>query len=376
MSIRTFQAIVTSSVLAITALVGAGLPLEASASTCTNLSRLSGWTNSRLAMQTIAVPVSENYVAGAASEVSAGAGGLLLFGASAPSNLGSQLASLKTRVPGGIGLLVMTDEEGGGVQRMSNLVGYLPWAAWMGSHWSAAQIQYAVYNVATKMYRYGVNMDLAPVVDVDGRNVPPSSTNPDGWRSFSGNTAVVTRDGIAFMNGLRSGHVVPVLKHFPGLGYASGNTDYGPAHTLPWTTLQTVALPPFVQAMRSGAPAVMVSNATVPGLATNPASLSPAVMRELKTTLGFNGLVMTDSLSAGAISAAGYSVPAAAVKALSVGADMVMFGLQSTPTATANLTFAVRSAIVSAVTSGRLARSRLIFAAASVLASRHVNLCA
>ena len=376
MSLRTILALVTSSVLAITALAGAAMPLEASASTCTNLSRLAGWSNSRLAMQTIAVPVSENAVGGAASEVSAGAGGLLLFGASAPSNLGSQLASLKTRVPGGIGLLVMTDEEGGGVQRMSNLVGYLPWPAWMGSHWTASQIQAAVSSVAARMYRYGVNMDLAPVVDVDGRNVPPGSTNPDGWRSFSGNTAVVTRDGIAFMNGLRSAHVVPVLKHFPGLGYASGNTDYGPAHTLPWTTLQTVALPPFIQAMRSGAPAVMVSNATVPGLATNPASLSPAVMRELRTTLGFHGLVITDSLSAGAISAAGYSVPAAAVKAISVGADMIMFGLQSTPTATASLAFAVRNALVSAVSSGRLGRSRLVFAAANVLGARHVNLCA
>jgi beta-N-acetylhexosaminidase len=376
LSLRTILALVTSSVLAITALAGAAMPLEASASTCTNLSRLAGWSNSRLAMQTIAVPVSENAVGGAASEVSAGAGGLLLFGASAPSNLGSQLASLKTRAPGGIGLLVMTDEEGGGVQRMSNLVGYLPWPAWMGSHWTASQIQAAVSSVAARMYRYGVNMDLAPVVDVDGRNVPPGSTNPDGWRSFSGNTAVVTRDGIAFMNGLRSAHVVAVLKHFPGLGYASGNTDYGPAHTLPWTTLQTVALPPFIQAMRSGAPAVMVSNATVPGLATNPASLSPAVMRELRTTLGFHGLVITDSLSAGAISAAGYSVPAAAVKAISVGADMIMFGLQSTPTATASLAFAVRNALVSAVSSGRLGRSRLVFAAANVLAARHVNLCA
>ena len=325
-------------------------------------------------MQTIAVPVSELTPGAALQEVSAGAGGLLLFGSSAPSNLGAQLASLETHVPGQIGLLVMTDQEGGGIQRMANLVGSLPWPAWMGWNWSAAQIQAAVNGVGRKMYANGVNMDLAPVVDVDGRNVPPGSTNPDGWRSFSGDTAVVTRDGIAFMNGLQSAKVIPVLKHFPGLGGSSGNTDDGSAQTLPWSTLQRVAIPPFAAAINAGAPAIMVSNAKVPGLTTLPASLSPAVMAELET-LQFHGLVMTDSLSAGAISAAGFSMPAAAVQALRAGADMVMFGLPATTSATVAQTFAIRATIVSAVANGTLPRSRLIAAAGAVLAARHVNLC-
>jgi beta-N-acetylhexosaminidase len=119
----------------------------------------------------------------------------------------------------------------------------------------------------------------------------------------------------------------------------------------------------------------MVSNATVPGLTTLPASLSPAVMQELRVTLQFHGLVMTDSLSAGAISAAGYSMPSAAVQSLKAGADMVMFGLPATTTETVSQTFAIRAAIVSAVANGTLARSRLIDADAAVLASRHVNLC-
>ena len=326
-------------------------------------------------MQTIVVPVSETAPGATLTEVSAGAGGILLFGSSAPANLGAQLASLETHVPGHIGLLVMTDEEGGGVQRMANLVGSLPWPAWMGANWSSAQIQYAVSGVARNMSANGVNMDLAPVIDVDGTNVPPGAANPDGWRSFSGNTAVVTRDGIAFMSGLRSGNVIPVLKHFPGLGGSTGNTDNGAAQTLPWSTLQRVALPPFAAAIKAGAPAIMVSNATVPGLTTLPASLSPAVMQELTVTLQFHGLVMTDSLSASAISAAGYTVPTAAVQALRAGADMVMFGLPATTSATIAQTFAIRSAIISAVANGTLARSRLIDAVAAVLASRHVNLC-
>ena len=226
-------------------------------------------------MLTIAVPVSETSPGQVANEVAQGAGGVLLFGSKAPSNLGAQLATLRRHVPGRIGLLVMTDEEGGGIQRMANLVGSLPWARTMATHWTTAQIQAAVRAVAVKMAAAGVNMDLAPVADVDGRSVVPSASNPDGLRSFSGSTATVTKDTVAYMNGLRSGGVIPVVKHFPGLGHASSNTDDGPAHTLPWSTERSVAIPPFTAAIAAGAPAVMTSNASVPGLATNPGASRP-----------------------------------------------------------------------------------------------------
>ncbi len=341
---------------------------------CVTVRRIRTWPDARLAMQTLAVPVQEASVTAAAGEVRAGAGGILLFGSSAPSNLASALAGLERHdVPGNLGLLVMTDEEGGGVQRMANLVGSLPWAKWMGSHWTAAEIERHVAAVGRKMASNGVNVDLAPVVDVDGRSVVPGPSDPDGLRSFSGTTSVVSRDGVAYMRGLLSAGVIPVLKHFPGLGGASGNTDDGPAHTLSWSKLKKVGLPPFTTAIGQGAPAVMVSNATVPGLASYPASLSPAAIgRELVRTLGFKGLVMTDSLSAGAISAAGFSVPSAAVQALRAGADMVLFG-KGTMTARqiAALTTKIESAIVSATTHGLLARWRLAAAATAVLAARH-----
>jgi beta-N-acetylhexosaminidase len=216
-------------------------------------------------------------------------------------------------------------------------------------------------------------MNLAPVVDVDGRNVAPSKTNPDGWRSFSGNTSVVSKAGVAYMNGMRAGKVIPVVKHFPGLGGSNYNSDFGPAHTLPWSTLQKVGIPPFTAAIKAGAPAIMVSNNIVPGLGTNPASLSPtAISSQLRGKMGFKGLVVTDSLSAKAISAAGFSVPAAAVQALRSGADMVMFDLKGN---VSSQTTAIASAITNAVSSGHLTRSRLNDAAAHVLAVRHVNLC-
>ncbi|MGO9198908.1 MAG: glycoside hydrolase family 3 N-terminal domain-containing protein [Acidimicrobiales bacterium] len=350
--------------------------MSTTTTTCTNETELAKWTNARLAMLTIAVPVAETSTTDATSEVTDGAGGVLLFGAAAPADLGADLSTLESHVPGHIGLLVMTDEEGGGVQRMANLVGSLHWASWMGHYWTAGHIESAVAAVGKKMAAANVNMDLAPVVDVDGTNAPPSATDPDGWRSFSGHTPIVVRDGIAFMNGLLSSHVIPVLKHFPGLGGVSGNTDDGPAHTLPWSELVKVALPPFTRAIKAGAPAIMVSNATVPGLALFPASLSPAAIgRELETTLGFHGLVLTDSLSAKAIPAAGFTLPEAAVQALLAGADMVLFGPTTGAGVTAAQTSQIESAIVSAVTDGHLMRSRLASAAAAVLAVRHVQLC-
>jgi beta-N-acetylhexosaminidase len=323
-------------------------------------------------MLTIAVPVSESNPADVTAEVAAGAGGVVLFGSSAPADLGTKLSALRSHVPGGIGLLTMTDEEGGGIQRMSNLVGSLPWASWMGANWSTGQIQQATQHVAGAMSAAGVNMDLGPVVDVDGTNTAPGAVNPDGWRSFSGNSAVVAQDGVAYMRGMMAGGVIPVLKHFPGIGGSSYNSDNGPAHTLPWSAEQATGLPPFSAAIAAGAPAVMMSNDTVPGLSSTPAGLSSTVVNELKGRLGFHGLVLTDALDAKAISAAGYSVPQAAVAALRAGSDMVMFDLSPD---IPGQTSATATAITNAVANGSLSRARLIDAAGAVLAAQHVDLC-
>ncbi|MEZ0069357.1 beta-N-acetylhexosaminidase [Streptacidiphilus sp. MAP12-20] len=343
------------------------------APTCSNATRLAGWSDRRLALLTIAVPVLEGSVSGVRTEVGEGVGGLVLFGSYAPADLGAQLAALRAHAPRGSGLLVMTDEEGGGIQRMANLVGSLPWPAWMGAHWSPDRIHQATAQVAARMAAAGVNMNLAPVADVDGSNVPPSTTNPDGFRSFGGDPALVGRATIAYMNGMRSGGVIPVLKHFPGLGGSSGNSDFGPAQTVPWAAEQSIGVPPFADAIAAGAPAVMVSNNTVPGLTSVPAGLSATVINgELRGRLGFHGLVITDALDAKAISAAGYSVPQATVQALKSGADMVMFGLGPDVN---GQTSATASAIVSAVNSGELGRARLISAADAILTVQHVDLC-
>jgi beta-N-acetylhexosaminidase len=345
---------------------------------CTTTNVLNTWSLSALANQTIVFPAEETDVPAVSGAAEDGYGGIILFGTEAPSDLGAQLASLRSEVPDHLGLIVMTDEEGGGVQRMANLVGNMPWAAQMGKTMTPSQIESLADSVGSKMYANGVNMDLAPVLDVDGRAVEPGQQDPDGFRSFSGTTSVVSADGVAFMRGMMDGQEVPVVKHFPGLGGVSQNTDDGPGYTLPWSTLEKVALPPFEAAIAAGAPAVMVSNAIVTEFTTIPASLSePMVTGELRDTLGFKGLIITDSLSAGAISdpPLSLSVPKASVMALEAGNDMVLFGSTGSTSSDLSLASQTSGAIVSAVTSGAYPKSALVAAVAQVLQAKKINLC-
>jgi beta-N-acetylhexosaminidase len=335
---------------------------------------LATWSLDRLAEQTLVIPVAETDVAAVTSEVAAGAGGVILFGASAPSTLPTSLRTLAAAAPGGIAPYVMTDEEGGVVQRMANLAGSLPSARQMAATMTPAQIRQLVTTVALRMHAAGVTMDLAPVLDLDNGQ-GPNNRDPDGTRSFSLNPTTAAADGIAFMQGLEAGGIVPVVKHFPGLGQASGNTDVAPASTQPWSSLQRAGLLPFENAFASGAPVVMIANATVPGLSTLPASISPVVMTTvLRDQLGFRGLVMTDSLSAGALAHIGYSVPKAVVAAISAGADMVLYTAAAAQVA--SVTSATVAALVAAVNAGTLTRDRLAAAVANILVAKNVHLCA
>lgn len=185
---------------------------------------------------------------------------------------------------------------------------------------------------------------------------------------------MVDRDGVAYLRGLAEGGVIAALKHFPGLGYSTANADSGAARTLPWSTLEQVALPPFTAGIGAGAPAIMVADASVPGLTEGPASLSAAVISTvLRQRLHFSGLVITDSLSAVAISGAGSTIAGAAVQALRAGADMVWY--TASPGATRQQFAAIVAAVVAAEKAADLARSRLVAAATASLIARHLAVC-
>jgi beta-N-acetylhexosaminidase len=106
-----------------------------------------------------------------------------------------------------------------------------------------------------------------------------------------------------------------------------------------------------------------------------PAALSPVVVQVLRTTLGFKGLIVTDSLSAGAISALHLAVPAASVAALIAGDDLILFGSPASVPASLALAAKISNAIVSAVSNGTLARTTLEAAAAQDLAARNQLTC-
>jgi beta-N-acetylhexosaminidase len=341
--------------------------------TCTNAGVLATWSLTQLAEQTVVIPVSETDVTAIASEVAAGAGGVILFGSAAPANLAAQLRTLDALAPHGISPFVMTDEEGGTVQRMANLVGSIPSARQMAATLSPDQIRALATRLAQRMQAARITMDLAPVLDLDAGQ-GPNNRDPDGTRSFSLNANTTAVDGAAFLAGLTAGGIVPVVKHFPGLGNATANTDVKPASTLPWSTLEHAGLIPFEYAFAKGAPVVMIANASVPGLTTLPASISPALITGvLRNQLGFHGLVMTDSLSSGALVDIGYSVPKAVVAAIAAGADMVLY--TSAAAKVGALTNNTVAALVAAVGAGTLERSRLEDAVAHILAVKRVNLC-
>jgi beta-N-acetylhexosaminidase len=168
----------------------------------------------------------------------------------------------------------------------------------------------------------GVSIDFAPVVDV--------TKQPDnaviGDRSFSSDPEVVARYALAFAHGLRDGGVLPVVKHFPGHGRASGDSHRSVVTTPPLDQLRTVDLLPYRQLLGVDRMAVMVGHIDVPGLTGGqPASLAPATYRLLRTEYGFRGVAFTDDLAAMRAVTSRYTLPEAVLQALTAGADIALW---------------------------------------------------
>lgn len=151
-----------------------------------------------------------------------------------------------------------------------------------------------------------------------------------GDRSFGSDPAVVTEYAGAYARGLRDAGVLPVLKHFPGHGHASGDSHTGGVTTPPLDVLMGDDLVPYRTLTGQAPVAVMVGHMQVPGLTgSDPASLSPAAYNLLRSGgyggPGFGGLVYTDDLSSmGAINQR-YGVADAVLRALQAGADNALW---------------------------------------------------
>jgi beta-N-acetylhexosaminidase len=335
---------------------------------CSLGTRLAGWTVARLAAETIVVPVDEGDVSAVDGQIAEGVGGVLLVGEDATSSLARSITALRGHAPGGIAPFVMVDEEGGAVQRLANLVGTLPSARGMGATLTPPAIEALGRREGARLKALGVTVDLAPVLDLDA-GAGPNTRDSDGTRSFSINPSTTTADALAFADGLRSQGILPVFKHFPGLGGATGNTDLGPASTVPYAALQRAGLLPFRAAIAHGATAIMVSNASVPGLSPFPSSLSRTVITTvLRHDLGFDGLVVTDSLSVPSVTPAGGSLTASVVSAIEAGADIVLFNAFASQVP--KETSALVAGISAALARGTISRNRLETAVGRILLAK------
>jgi beta-N-acetylhexosaminidase len=361
------RALLLSLLIATLCAFVAGPQTEAAAAGCTDVS---GWSLTDRLNQLIMVSGSFSDLSASAPYASAGIGAFVMYGQPAADSgptISSGVAALynDARAAGHVIPWVSTDEEGGSVARLSNVIGALPSARQMAAQWSPAQVQSTMAAHGSAMWKLGVMMDLAPVLDTAA---PTNIIASENQRSFSENGQTAAAYGVAYANGLRSSGVVPVAKHFPGLGHASANTDLGAATDPSLAQLEANDLIPFERAIGDGVPVIMISHASVPGLTgTTPASLSVATYQFLRNSLLFTGVTMTDSLSAGAISAFGYSQSGAAVRAVESGADMVMISSSQWQ--------ATLSALQSAVNSGALPVSQLNDAVGRIVAAKGVFVC-
>ncbi len=268
-----------------------------------------------------------------------------------------ELQELAGRVP----LLFAVDEEGGSVQRLRGVLPRLTSAA-SQTLLTPEQVAESARQHALAMVKLGFNINFAPVLDVGG--------GPGiGSRSFSDDPTVVTEYGVATINGITSGGVLAVVKHFPGHGGASADSHKQLAVTDPIDELRTSDLVPFTAAIGTNQAAVMVGHLDVPGLTNGmPASLSvQAVTGLLREELGHGGLVVSDSLIMRAI-ADKWTVAQAAPLALTAGVDLLLVG-------SLNDAGAAFGSITAAVTQGRLSETRLNEAATNVLRSKGVYAC-
>jgi beta-N-acetylhexosaminidase len=218
--------------------------------------------------------------------------------------------------PGRGGALVMVDQEGGSIRT----VAFAGPAAGQPFQGGPATVRRSAREAGRRLRSLGVNVNLAPVADVP---VPGSVM---ASRAFAGDANGVAARAGASIRGLGEAGVAATAKHFPGLGASAVNTDDGPATvSASRATLQRRELAPFRAAVAERVPLMMLSHALYPALdARRIASQSrPLVTGLLRRSLGFDGVVVTDSLEAGAVLARS-GVATAAERSLAAGADLIL----------------------------------------------------
>lgn len=220
--------------------------------------------------------------------------------------------------------LIMIDEEGGRVDRLRNLIPGLPSAeAFTEGETPAELASQSGQVIGTALRFFGIEVDLAPVVDIRGSEAPKGLER----RMFGSDPDTVIELAGAFMRGLHSAGTGACLKHFPGIGSGSADPHYGATVIdVPLDELAARDLLPFAR-LGGEAGAIMVGHGTYPQIDEPdlPATLSRRIGTELlRGRTGFDGLAITDDMEMHAVSDFG-SYESLSERALMAGSDMVMF---------------------------------------------------
>lgn len=323
----------------------------------------------RLAARTLlAAFVGPELPGWARDRLAGGLGGICLFGSNVADGTG--LGGLVSGVhDAGPDAIVAVDEEGGDVTRLSYAVGS-PHAghAALGAVDDLDLTRRVADEIGRALRAVGVDLDLGPVADVNSDPLNPVI----GVRSFGADPELVARHTAAWVRGMQDTGVGACLKHFPGHGDTRTDSHLDrPVVSAPLEVLRGRELVPFGAGVRAGAVAVMTSHIVVPALdPTGPATFSRVVLDVLRAPLeegglGFDGLLVSDGLEMRGASAE-IGLPAAAVRALAAGVDLLCLGAAIDDDAVQ----AVEDAVVSAVRDGSLPHARLTEAAGRVEAAQ------
>lgn len=292
-------------------------------------------------------------------------GGLFVGGNDTTLLTSGVLDDLRAASP--LGLIVSVDEEGGRVQRIEGIDGDVPSARDMAATMTPEAVGDLARRRARVMAGLGVDVDLAPVVDVSDQ----ADGTVIGDRSWSDDPDTVVEYAAAYADGLLAEGIVPVLKHFPGHGSASGDTHQGAATTPPLADLTDHDLVPYAALLPRFGPrvGVMLGHLDVPGLTEpdTPASISPAAVELLRDTYGFTGAILTDDLSGMAAVTDRMTPSEAAIRALEAGVDLVLFADADVAALITDMTAAVEA--------GRLPATRVDEAVAHSLDLKGVDPC-
>lgn len=282
-----------------------------------------------------------------------GLGAVCLYGDNVASQtqLRELCAGLRAHAPHS---LLAIDEEGGDVTRLHYLTGSdQPGNAVLGRIDDTAITEASAAAIGTALTAYGINLNLAPVADVNSAPENPVI----GVRSFGADPQLVARHTAAWVAGLESAGVASCSKHFPGHGDTTADSHLAlPRIQIDAETLLHRELVPFRAVARAGGASIMTSHILVDALdPEHPATFSPTILQQLlRKGLGYRGAIITDALDmAGASAQTG--IPEAAVQALQAGSDLLCLG-----SGTSEQTYRhCLDAIVEAVETGRLPAARL-----------------